>query len=299
MLLQFCLKSNLWARSASELSHCNVYVYNFNSGQVVGYWKCKSNNGGFNLCNNVRLIKQKEATNSRYRFTANSGSNGALYCVQSLTRYNFFGIKPCIFIICPVGGLIEMNEEAAFFLSYFFFLTSSYCWPNCNPSVCVDMCGSKCESSGECGLAGWLAAWWLSLLLAVLFVIFPLAMQGVGVCWACCALCGDQRDPQNSQHTAEVTQADPTKLNKVYWSWFSPLRAQQTAPDGTSLIILCYSYFLHYSLVCRGLTEQVYISSFNRPGIQWFQSSFSLVSLATPQCVPEVNPLLSCSSLYN
>lgn len=97
----------------------------------------------------------------------------------------------------------------------------------------------KCVCVFECvkaqGNVGWLAAWWLSLLLSVLNVIFPLAVQGPSVCWACCSLCGDQRDPQNSQHTEEVTQPDLTQLSRVCWSSLRPLRTRQTGPDGTRL----------------------------------------------------------------
>lgn len=87
------------------------------------------------------------------------------------------------------------------------------------------------------GMWLWLAVWWLSLLLPILNVIFPLAVQGVSVCWACCSLCGDQRDPQNSPHTLteEVTQPDPARRNQVYWSSLRPLRTQQTGPDETRL----------------------------------------------------------------
>lgn len=83
--------------------------------------------------------------------------------------------------------------------------------------------------------AGWLAAWWLSLLLSVLNVIFPLAAQGPSVCWARCSLCGDQRDPQNSQRAEEMTPPDLTQLSRVCWTSMRPLRTRQTGPDGTRL----------------------------------------------------------------
>lgn len=101
----------------------------------------------------------------------------------------------------------------------------------------------KTQGGNAGWLAGWLAARWLSVLLSVWNVIFTLAAQGPSVCRACCSLCGDQRDPQNSLHTEEVTQPDLTQLSRAYYSSLRPLRTQRIGPDGTRLSKVVYHRF--------------------------------------------------------
>lgn len=98
------------------------------------------------------------------------------------------------------------------------------------------MCVSELHFVKAQGNLERLAEWWLSLPLAIFNVILPLAVQGPAMCWVCWSLCGDQWDLQNSQHTAEVTQADPSQLGKVCWSWFRPLnRLNQMEPALTEM----------------------------------------------------------------
>lgn len=119
-----------------------------------------------------------------------------------------------------------MNEDTAYFWHSAIVGLNTAC-------ICVFEC---VKAQGNVGWrAGWLAAWWLSLLLSVLNVIFPLAAQGPSVCWARCSLCGDQRDPQNSQRAEEMTPPDLTQLSRVCWTSMRPLRTRQTGPDGTRL----------------------------------------------------------------
>lgn len=99
--------------------------------------------------------------------------------------------------------------------------------------VCVWVSEWICEGSGECRLAGWQRDGYLSAPLSVLNVIFALAVLVHSVCRARCSLCGDQWDPQNSQHREEVTQPDLTQLSQVCWPSLIPLRTQQFGPDGT------------------------------------------------------------------
>lgn len=109
-----------------------------------------------------------------------------------------------------------------FFFS-FSFLTHCYCWSE----------HWMCEGSGECGLAGSMMA--ISAALCFECNLPPGSAGNLCVWWASYSLCGDQRDPQNSQRTEEVTQSDPTQLSQVNWSLLIPLRTQQTGPVGTRL----------------------------------------------------------------
>lgn len=147
--------------------------------------------------------------------------------------------------LCQNGDLFDVKKQAAFF-PFIKKKRQCYCWCDHSPSMCVCVCVWMCESSGN---VDWLVVWWLSLLLAALNVIFPLAVQGAGVTWVCFSLCGDQPDPQNSQHTAEVTQADPTRLSQVYWLWFRPLSitAAWTRSNQTEHIRLLFSKILSLS----------------------------------------------------
>lgn len=184
-------------------------------------------------------------------------------------------------------GLVEMNEWGYWIV--FFNAGPLLVW---TPSMRACGRACVCEYVKAQGNVGWLAGWqrdgYLSAPLSVLNVIFALAVLVRSVCRARCSLCGDQWDPQNSQHREEVTQPDLTQLSQVCWPSLIPLRTQQFGPDGTRLsavvchcirpdiVPLCYSASTLFKVWCCAI---VLLYAHDRELYWWCWNGYNINSL--------------------